>query len=196
MQELNDSNETITTYQKELSVPTFEKEEKITNAQKGTLMHLCIQHLDESKEYEIKDIEELIDELCFKNIITEKQKEAINKNTILKYTKSELFKELKQAKEIHKEEPFYINIPASEIYAKEVEENVLVQGIIDLYYINKEGNVILVDYKTDYAESENELKEKYKEQLNLYKKALENSLNVKVSKVIIYSLYMQKEIEL
>lgn len=196
VQELNDSNETITTYQKELSVPKFEKEEKITNAQKGTLMHLCIQHLDESKEYEIKEIEELIDKLCFKNIITEKQKEAINKNTIIKYTKSELFKELKQAKEIHKEEPFYINIPASEIYGKEVEENVLVQGIIDLYYINKEGNVILVDYKTDYAESENELKEKYKEQLNLYKKALENSLNVKVSKVIIYSLYMQKEIEL
>lgn len=177
-----------------LNVPNFEKEEKITGAQKGTLMHLCIKNLDEKKDYELKDIIELVQSLQGKNIITQKEAESINTKTLLQFTKSNLFKNLKEAKEVHKEEPFYINIPASEIYNLQVEENVLVQGIIDLYYIDKYDNIILVDYKTDYVQNENELIEKYKEQLNLYKKALEGALKKQVEKVIIYSTYLQKEI--
>ena len=78
----------------------------------------------------------------------------------------------------------------------DVNENVLVQGIIDLFFIDKDGKVILVDYKTDYVQNENELIEKYSQQLSLYKKAIEKSLNVRVDKVVIYSIYMQKEIEI
>ena len=65
--------------------------------------------------------------------------------------------------------------------SKENDENILVQGIIDLYYIDKNGKLVLVDYKTDYVEAgkENELVEKYKEQLYLYKDALEKALNRK-----------------
>ncbi len=177
-----------------LEIPKFEKEEKITGVQKGTLIHLCIKNLDEKKDYELKDIIELIKYLENKNIINNKEAESINTKTLLQFTKSSLFKELKEAKEVHKEEPFYINIPASEIYNKEVEENILVQGIIDLYYINKQGNIVLVDYKTDYVQNENELIQKYKPQLELYKKALEGALKKEVKKVIIYSTYLQKEI--
>jgi len=177
-----------------LIVPKFAKEEQITGAQKGTLVHLCIKNLDETKEYTYEDIKELVEILKNKKIITKKEAEAINLNTILQYTKSELFKDLKNAKEVHKEEPFYINIPAREIYNVDIDENVLVQGIIDLYYIDKEGKVMLVDYKTDFVQKEEELKTKYKEQLELYKRAIEGALNVHVDKVIIYSTYLQKEI--
>ena len=177
-----------------LNVPKFAKEEQITGAQKGTLVHLCIKNLDETKHYNYEDIKELVEKLQNKKIITEKESEAININTILQYTKSELFKDLSNAKEVHKEEAFYINLPAREIYNVDIDENVLVQGIIDLYYIDKDGKVVLVDYKTDFVKEENELKEKYKEQLELYKRAIEGSLNVQVDKVIIYSMYLQKEI--
>ncbi len=180
--------------EKELKAPNFEKEEKITGAQKGTLMHLCIKNLNEKKDYELKDIIELIKSLQNKNIITEREVQTINTKTLLQFTKSNLFRDLKEAKEVHKEEPFYINIPASEIYNVQVQENVLVQGIIDLYYINKQENIILVDYKTDYVQNENELIEKYKSQLELYKRALEGALKKQVEKVIIYSTYLQKEI--
>ena len=163
---------------------------------KGTLIHLCIKNLDETKEYNYEDIKRLIENLKIRKIITEKEAQVININTILQYTKSNLYKELKEAKEIHKEEPFYINIPANEIYNAEVEENILVQGIIDLYYIDKQENIILVDYKTDYVQNENELIEKYKSQLELYKKALEGALKKQVQKVIIYSTYLQKEINM
>ena len=53
-------------------------------------------------------------------------------------------------------------------------------------------------YKTDYVENNNEqsLKDKYNIQLEIYKKALEESLNRKVDKVYIYSTWLNKEIEI
>ena len=106
--------------------------------------------------------------------------------------------ELKEAKEIQKEKPFYINIPANTIYEEKTNENILVQGIIDLYYIDKNDNLNLVDYKTDYVEkgNENSLITKYKKQLELYKKALEKSLEKQVKNTYIYSVYLNKEIRL
>ena len=69
-------------------------------------------------------------------------------------------------------------------------EMILVQGIIDLYYIDKNGNLILVDYKTDYVPDGNlsKLEEKYKIQLELYKNALEGALGRKVDKAMIWAL--------
>ena len=62
-------------------VPQFMKEEeKISSSKKGTLMHLCMQKMVESKNYSIDDIKGLIQNLVFKNIISEKEAEAININ--------------------------------------------------------------------------------------------------------------------
>ena len=173
-------------------------EEVITPAQKGTLIHLCMQRLDETKDYTLESIKMLIQDLEKRKMITEKEAKAINPYKILEFTKSFIWKELKNAKKVYKERPFFINIPAKEIYGEEeLEEEILVQGIIDLYYINQNDEIILVDYKTDYVETgkENELIEKYITQLELYKRALEESLQRKISKTYIYSVYLEKEIE-
>lgn len=175
-----------------------EKDNQITNAQKGTLTHLCLQKLKPKEEYNLEKIQTLIQNLEMNKIITEKEREAINPYKILQFTKSKIWEQLKNAKEYYQERPFYINVPASEIYNEDIEENVLVQGIIDLYFVNEIGNIVLVDYKTDYVENgkELELVEKYKNQLELYKQALEEALNTKVDKVYIYSVYLEKEIEI
>ena len=133
-----------------------------------------------------------------RKIITSKEAEAINIQRIYQFTKSLIWRELQQAKCIEKEKTFYIEIPANEIYNKNTDDFVLVQGIIDLYYINKDDNLVLVDYKTDYVENNDEqiLINKYKIQLDLYKKALEEALERKVDKVYIYSTFLNKEIEL
>ena len=73
---------------------------------------------------------------------------------------------------------------------------ILVQGIIDLYYIDKNDNLILVDYKTDYVEKEQELIEKYRKQLEIYQEALEEALEKKVYKKYIYSVYLGKPIDI
>lgn len=182
--------------------PKFINEEaktKLTGAQKGTLIHLCLQKMRETEEYNLEKITELIEGLKDKEIITEIEAQNIDKEKLLEYTNSQLWTELKQAKEIHKEHPFYINIKASRIYNqinKEDDENILVQGVIDLFFIDKDDKLILVDYKTDYVQNENELVEKYKGQLDLYKEALEQSLDKKVDRMCIYSVYLNKLIEI
>ena len=174
------------------------KEEKITASKKGSLIHLCLQKLDINIDYDLAKITNLLDELEMKKIITSKEKEAINVNKILEFTKSKIWEELKTAKKIEKEKPFYINIKAKDIYNKETDENILVQGIIDLYYIDKDNNINLVDYKTDYIENGNEIElvNRYKEQLYLYKKALEQVYKKEVKNTYIYSVYLNKEIRI
>ena len=195
-----DNEENVSTEAKIIAFekPKFLQEEKdnqITNAQKGTLTHLCLQKLKPKEEYNLEKIQTLIQNLEMNKIITEKEREAINPYKILQFTKSKIWEQLKNAKEYYQERPFYINVPASKIYNEDIEENVLVQGIIDLYFVNEIGNIILVDYKTDYVENgkELELVEKYKNQLELYKQALEEALNTKVDKVYIYSVYLKKK---
>ena len=182
------------------SIPKFyiQKEEKVTSARKGSLIHLCFEKIDICKECSKEDIEKLINDLAEKEIILKEEAEAINVNILLKYTQSDLFKELKLAKEVHKEKPFYIEVSADRLDKEfSAEDKILVQGIIDLYYIDKNDKLILVDYKTDYVEKDEEKKliERYTEQLNIYKEAMEKSLNRKVDKVLIYSTYLG-EIEL
>lgn len=78
-----------------------------------------------------------------------------------------------------------------------IKENVLVQGIVDLFYINAKDELVLVDYKTDYIkdDAKKELTEKYKVQIDLYTKALENALEKPVSKRYIYSVYKDEVIQ-
>ena len=170
---------------------------KVSSAERGTIIHLILQKLDFTKEYSREELAQFVNNLCTKNIITQIQKDSINIEKIYQIINTQFIKNLKNAKEIKKETPFYTYINTKEIYNTQNSENILVQGIIDLYYINQENEVILVDYKTDYVEgSGEELIDKYKVQLEIYKKALEESLKEKVKHVYIYSIYLNKEIEI
>ena len=178
-------------YKKSYTPKFMQEDKKISSAEKGTLVHLCIQRLDEKKDYELKDIQNMILNLVEKEIITQNEADAIDVNLIYQYTKSQLFEELRQAKEVHKEQPFYINIPAKDVVseAENSKKNILVQGIIDLYYIDKNDKLVLIDFKTDYISNEPNAKEKilekYKVQLEIYKTALEQALGRKVNKTAI-----------
>ncbi len=154
-----------------------------------------MQKLEQGKTYDIGSVKELIANLVEKEIITPKEAENINPMSILKFTQSKIWQDMKQAKEIQKEKPFYITIPAKELYQEEVSEDILVQGIMDLYYINQKDELVLVDYKTDFVETEVDLMNQYQKQLSLYKKALEEALQRKVNYVYIYSTFLGKELE-
>ena len=170
---------------------------KVSSAERGTITHLILQKLDFTKEYSKEELAQFVNNLCTKNIITQIQKDSINIEKIYQIINTQFIKNLKNAKEIKKETPFYTYINTKEIYNTQNSENILVHGIIDLYYITQQNEVILVDYKTDYVEgSGEELIDKYKVQLEIYKKALEESLKEKVKHVYIYSIYLNKEIEI
>ena len=169
---------------------------ELTGAEKGTIMHLCLQKLNHKEEYDLEKLKRMVKSLVEKEIILPKEAESVNYNKILEFLKSDIWKEMKEAKLVEQEKPFYFNIKANEIYDVKSEEDILVQGIIDLYYINKNDELVLVDYKTDYVENNDEesLKEKYDIQLAIYKKALEKALDRKVDKVYIYSTWLARVI--
>lgn len=155
-----------------------------------------MQHLNVKEEYTKEKIEQLLEELLLKKKISSVEAKNIDTNKILNFTKTNIWKELKKSKLVEREKTFYITIPSKEIYENSTKEEILVQGIIDLYYINEKDELILVDYKTDYVKKGEELIEKYSSQLELYKRALEEAFSTKVDKAYIYSTYLDRAIEL
>ncbi len=192
-------NSKVEEYGQNLKKPNFliDKTE-LTPAEKGTIMHLCLQKLDYKKDYDLKDLKDLVDDLVKKEILLPKEADTVNYQKIIAFLNSKIWKDMKNAKFVEQEKAFYLNLKANEIYNNNSDDEILVQGIIDLYYITQEDKLVLVDYKTDYVEKNNEemLKDKYDIQLRIYKKALEESLNRKVDNVYIYSTWLNKEYEL
>ena len=156
-----------------------------------------MQLLENDKDYTKQELEIWVKTLVEKELITEKEADEIPINILINYVKSDLWKELRNAKEIHKEEPFYLHIPASKLFDDEcLTEKIVAQGVIDLYYINDKDELVLVDYKTNHLDSKDEFIKKYKPQLDYYKKALESLTGKNVVKVLIYSFHLDNAIEI
>lgn len=182
----------------EIKPEFLEVDEKISASRKGTLMHLFMQKIDFRKDYNLQDLENLKQELIARKIISEEEASNIRIDKTKKFLETELYKKIKVSKIIEKEKAFCMKMQAREVFEDAKDENILVQGIIDLYSIDEKDNVILLDYKTDYVENgnEEELVKKYKNQLRVYKKALEEATRKNVKEVYIYSLYLNKEIKI
>ncbi len=175
--------------------PKFMKDKtNISAAEKGTIIHLILQKLDFRKKYTIEEIENFVSRMYDKKQITENEMKTVNLQKIYKFVDSEFYCKIRNAKLIKKEAPFYTYISTNEVYGTTESENILLQGIIDLYYIDQNDKLVLVDYKTDYTENGEDLIEKYQIQLDLYQKALEESLKRKVDEIYIYSIYLNKPI--
>jgi ATP-dependent helicase/nuclease subunit A len=72
-------------------------------------------------------------------------------------------------------------------------DTVLIQGIIDAYFI-EDGKIVILDYKTDRIRDEQKLIKHYVLQLELYKKAVEQILGKEVKEMVIYSVELGKSI--
>lgn len=133
--------------------PKFMQEtEKVTSSEKGTLMHLILQKVNLKEDYNLERLENLRQELIAKKFISQLQAKSINLEKIQNFLNTELAKQIKTAKQVEKEKAFCTKILAKEIYENAGEsDEILVQGIIDLYFINSEDELILLDYKTDYV---------------------------------------------
>ena len=110
---------------------------------------------------------------------------------ILQFLQSESGKRMKQSalkNQLFKEQPFVLGLTQN-------EELVLVQGIIDVYFEEDDGLVVL-DYKTDRVQNAQELVDKYHAQLDYYAQALEQLTEKRVKQKIIYSFTLQEEIYL
>lgn len=165
--------------------PDFLSEQLESGSKYGTLVHTALQKLNFTTLNIEETVSALTDDKKIQNSIIKKLKS---------FSKTDLFNEIKNAAKIFRETSFNLNLTAREVYNINSDETVMIQGIIDLYFINNENQIILVDYKTDFVTDGSELVKKYKQQLNYYKRALEDITGKHVKKTVIYSLKLEKEI--
>ena len=101
-----------------------------------------------------------------------------------------------EAGKLFREQPFVMGCPADEVgEGLPHDETVTVQGIIDAFFI-EDGGIILVDYKTDRVREAGELRARYRTQINLYAQALQNAFGMPVTQRLIYSSSLGEEIEI
>ena len=186
-------------------VPDFiEKRDRVNRgALRGSAMHLVMQCLpfagspsDGNKKQMYAWIAEELEKLKKAGRLDETMYELVRIPMIVDFFASSLGKRMVQAdqrEELRKEKAFVLGIPAGEIWDCDSRELVLVQGIVDAFFY-EDGDIILMDYKTDSVEKPEQLIQRYQAQLDLYARALEEATGKKVREKIIYSFHLKKEI--
>ena len=182
-------------------VPGFiSGEREVTQgAARGTAYHRVMECLDYTRLDGIREIDGQIRTLVEGYKMSPQEGECIYRRDILGFAESELGQRMKRAaqdKKLYREQPFVMKVDRKELDASwSGDETVLVQGIIDAYFLEGE-DIVLVDYKTDRIArgEENKLIERYKTQLEDYASALERMLHKKVKQKYIYSFALHKEL--
>ena len=133
--------------------------------------------------------------------IAERVKQAlrlVQPGVLWRFFQTPLAERMRRADEegrLYKEQQFVVGIPAREMDEADSDELVLIQGIIDAWFEDEDG-AVLVDYKTDRIGEGEEavLLDRYRLQLIYYRRALEQITGKTVRQAFLYSLALQKEI--
>lgn len=170
---------------------------EIKGSTRGTVVHKVMQNINFSAIKTLADVDKQLKFLIKINKLTTQEKNLISNKEIYNFIKSPLAERMVNAEacsKIFKEKQFIVGIKACDINIDfKSDELVLVQGIIDVYF-EEDNGIVLVDYKTDSVVNEISLIERYKTQLDYYQKAVEQITTKQVIQKIIYSFSMSKEI--
>lgn len=179
-------------------IPQFiEKTQEKTGAARGTVYHTVMEWMDFAGMENAEQVEEGLHTLLERGKLTEEDIRAVRPEDFLVFAKNALAERMQRAKErkeLYREQPFVIGLPGREVDGSDSEELVLIQGIIDAFFYEEDG-IVIVDYKTDRVRRAEELSEKYRSQLEYYAKALSMMTGKQVKERLIYSFALGKAIE-
>ncbi|OEF96705.1 helicase-exonuclease AddAB subunit AddA [Desulfuribacillus alkaliarsenatis] len=168
--------------------PNFMQDKKLTASERGTIIHLFMQHVDLSVEVTIDSLRKQSKWMEDNEFATAEQLQEVDLNDIAAFFKTDIGVRLNKATVVQREIPFSLALLANEIYSDwrcekdrtqnadyiDSIEHVLIQGVIDCVF-EDEGGLVLLDYKTDriHKLSNQDLANRYKLQIELYTKAIE-----------------------
>lgn len=167
----------------------------VNAAARGTAYHRIMEFVDFTRCLDDDDncdknyITEKVEYLVEQNAIEERVYKTMDMNNIYKFFNSDLGKRACRAAKnnrLEKETPFTLKTTKN-------GKNILVQGIIDCYFGDEKGTV-LIDYKSSYinaSDMENEarrIKHEYEEQIRIYKQAIELGRKTEVNEAYLYLL--------
>lgn len=169
--------------------PLFLEEKKgLSPAEAGTALHFVMQTLN----YRQAEIEAQIEDMVDRDLLTEQQARSVDPDKIRRFLESPLGVRLLASDSVYREMPFNMEIPCQELYRDMLDEafqgeTLLLQGVIDCYFEEEDG-LVLLDYKTDYAPAGRveAIRERYRPQISYYTRALELLTGKKVKDKYIY----------
>lgn len=193
----------------EALVPRFlQKEQKLDGASRGTVYHLAMEKMNFTEfsrwgqAGNVQALEAQLTAWMEEGLFTREEIDAIDRQEMMLFAASPTMARMGAATAaglLYQEKPFVMGLPAHEIYRENSsEELVVIQGIIDVYWQEGDG-LILLDYKTDRVfqkDGEEVLIRRYKTQLDLYARALEAAVGMPVKEKLIYSFTLNKLIVL
>lgn len=175
-----------------LSKPAFMNEGGLTPGQKGTAMHTFMQFCDYKAARD--DLESEITRIKSLGYISDVQAQSLSRKELSDFFGCDFAKRMFSADNIYREIKISSFVNADEIFDTESKEQVLVRGISDCVF-EENGELVLVDYKTDRVKTEEELLGRYKNQIAFYRKVIEKTLQKPVKKAVLYSFYLSKVCE-
>ena len=178
-------------------IPTFitgvkEQEEVSQGALRGTAVHRVLECLDFAAvpETEIEaEVERQLEHMLSCEQITKEQLALVSPKRITTFLCSDVGRRMRLAAkrgQLYREKPF--------VLGKQEEEMILVQGIIDVFWM-EDDNIVLLDYKTDRVRNGEQLRLMYQAQMDLYQEALEAVWNRRVTEKYLYSFALAEAVE-
>lgn len=177
--------------------PVALSEEAVTGsgARWGTLMHEAMQWLP-LQPYTKESLKKALDNLVLAGYMTMDERQVLNETYLRQFYESALGQRMLTSPRVEREWPFSRLVSASDVYPQvEQNEQLFLQGIIDTAF-EEDGAWVLVDYKTDKVRNADELRQRYRLQLRIYKEALEQLTGMPVKETYIYSFRLREAVRL
>lgn len=134
--------------------------------------------------------------LLNQHFLTPKELSLVEQGPVANFVAQPLFKDMVTADRLEKEKRFFFTVPAREIFENcQAEDPILLQGVLDCCY-EKNGQFMIVDYKTDRLNSAAEFIERYSLQLELYRYGMHELTGKKADKLYLYSFHLNRVIEI
>lgn len=171
------------------SKPSFMNDDGMSPSEKGTAMHSFMQYCDYHNSK--INLENEISRLLKMAYLTEAQADSLSREELNALFNSDFAKRIFNADKLYREFKVSSFVKLSEIEDIDSDEEILVQGISDCVF-EENGELVIVDYKTDKVKSENQLLSMYKNQIDFYKKAVSKALKKNVKEAVLYSFKLGK----
>ena len=178
-----------------LERPAFLQKSGLTGAERGTAIHAFMQSVP--FDGPAPDLDAEVQRQIDARLLDPALADKLDLDRVRPFFESAVWRRIRHAKAVLREEPFITALPAAQITpeAGECEAEVLVQGIADLVLVYDDHAEIL-DYKTDRSRDASFYIEEYAAQLRLYRRAFAQRLAVPVTKLTIYSFTLGQEIDI
>ena len=178
-----------------LERPAFLQKSGLTGAERGTAIHAFMQSVP--FDGPAPDLDAEVQRQIDARLLDPDLADKLDLDRVRPFFESAVWRRIRHAKAVLREEPFITALPAAQITpeAGECEAEVLVQGIADLVLVYDDHAEIL-DYKTDRSRDASFYIEEYAAQLRLYRRAFAQRLAVPVTKLTIYSFTLGQEIDI